>query len=76
MALDSSKALIDAASTLARGMAVEVKSPSIRGTAIEHKVSIDADANPSRISFRQCDPMCLPASLAGEFDSSTLGWGF
>ncbi|CAM9128118.1 unnamed protein product [Sphacelaria rigidula] len=65
VALDSSKALIDAASTLARGMAVEVKSPSIRGTAIEHKVSIDADANPSRISFRQCDPMCLPASLAG-----------
>lgn len=66
VALDPSKALIDAASAMARDEPLMVHSPSVRGTTIEQEVRLDAEANPSRITFRQCDPMCLPASLAGE----------
>lgn len=66
VALDPSKALIDAASTLAQGGLLKVQVPSIRGTTVTHEARVDADANPSRITFRQCDPMCLPAGLAGE----------
>lgn len=66
VALDPSKALIDAASTLAQGGILEVQIPSIRGTTVIQEARIDANANPSRITFRQCDPMCLPAGLAGE----------
>ena len=43
-----------------------VECPSTRGSSQAQEVSLTADANPERVTFRQCDPMCLPAGLAGE----------
>ena len=64
--MDASKPLIDAAKTMARDGMLVVECPSTRGSSQAQEVNIDADANPKRVTFRQCDPMCLPAGLAGE----------
>lgn len=66
VALDASKPLIDAATKMARDGKLVVEYPSTRGSSQAQEVAIDADANPERVTFKQCDPMCLPAGLAGE----------
>ena len=66
VALDGSKPLIDAATKLARDGMLVVECPSTRGSSRAQEVTLDADANPQRVTFRHCDPMCLPAGLAGE----------
>lgn len=66
VALEARKPLIDAAAAMARDGMLMVHCPSIRGSSAKQEVYLDSEANPSRITFRQCDPMCLPAGLAGE----------
>eukprot|EP00904_Undaria_pinnatifida_P002064 jgi/Undpi1/11859/HiC_scaffold_4.g01558.m1 len=65
VALDGSKPLIDTATKMARDGMLVVECPSTRGSSQAQEVSLAADANPERVTFRQCDPMCLPAGLAG-----------
>ena len=72
VALDASKPLIDAATKMAKDGMLVVKCPSTRGSSQAQEVSLDADANPERVTFRQCDPMCLPAGLAGESSVSYI----
>lgn len=66
VALDGSKPLIDAATKIARDGGLVVECPSTRGSSQAQEVALDADANPERVTFRQCDPMNLPAGLAGK----------
>lgn len=66
IALDGSKPLIDAATKLGKDGVLVVECPSTRASNRSQEVILDADANPQRVTFRQCDPMCLPAGLAGE----------
>ena len=66
VALDASKPLIDAATKMAEDGMLVVECPSTRGSSQAQEVTLDAESNPERVTFRQCDPMCLPAGLAGE----------
>lgn len=66
MALDASKSLLDAAAALARDGKLIVDCPTTRGSSVTQVVHLDADADPTQIVFQQCNPMCLPAALAGE----------
>eukprot|EP00903_Cladosiphon_okamuranus_P011249 g10612.t2 len=65
VALDANKVLLDAASELGREGSLEVTVPSVGGYSVTQRVSLSPAANPHRIDFKQCDPMCLPAGLAG-----------
>lgn len=66
MALDANKQLLDAASELGRAGSLETAIPSTGGSTVTEKVSLNPEANPGRVTFKQCDPMCLPAGMAGE----------
>lgn len=66
VALEANKALIDAASAMARDGRLVVRYPSTRASSVAQEVSLDPEADPSRITFKQCDPMCLSAGLAGK----------
>lgn len=66
MALEANKKLLDAASELGRAGSLEVTVPSVGGSSVAQRVSLGPGVNPERINFKQCDPMCLPAGLAGE----------
>lgn len=64
--MDGNKNLIDAACELAREGQVTVRCPSVAGSSVEQEVRLPSDANPSRVSFLECDPMRLPTSLTGK----------
>lgn len=66
VALDANKKLLDTASELGRTGSLKVVIPSAGGSSVIQQVSLSPEANPGRISFKQCDPMCLPAGMAGE----------
>lgn len=66
VAVDGNKKLIDAACEMARERQVTVRCPSVAGSSVEQEVHLPSDANPSRVSFLQCDPMRLPTSLTGK----------
>lgn len=50
---------------MARDGRLTVQYPSTRGSSVTQEVYLDAKADPARITFKQCDPMCLPAGLSG-----------
>lgn len=66
VALEANKILLDAASELGREGSLQMTIPSVEGSSVTQRVSLSPAANPERINFKQCDPMCLPAGLAGE----------
>lgn len=66
VALEANKKLLDTALQMARKGRLDVASPSVGSSTFTQEVSLSEDANPSRIIFKQCDPMCLPAGLTGE----------
>lgn len=66
MALDANKKLLDAALELGRSGRLEMAFPSAGGSSVARRLSLNPEANPGRITFKQCDPMCLPAGMAGE----------
>lgn len=74
-ALDANKKLLDTALELGKAGNVElvIPSPSAGGSSVTQRVSLGHEANPERIAFKQCDPMCLPAGMAGEEGRDRLG---
>ena len=66
IALDASKPLLDVASAMAKYGMLTVECPLSRGSSMTQEVTLDTGVESTRITFRQCDPMCLPAGLAGE----------
>lgn len=76
VALEGSKPLVHAASAMARDGRLVIACPSNSGASVTQEVTMDANANPDRITFKQCDPMCLPAGLAGEFSVCFMKAGF
>lgn len=74
VALEANKSLIDTASKMARESRLTVAYPSGGARSVAREVSLDGEANPERITFKQCDPMCLPAGLAGEEVVASGGW--
>eukprot|EP00752_Nemacystus_decipiens_P010073 g8977.t1 len=65
VALEANKRLLDAASRLGKERSLEVTIPSVGGSSVTQRVFLSPTADPQRINFKQCDPMCLPAGLAG-----------
>ncbi|CAN0182009.1 unnamed protein product [Ectocarpus sp. 6 AP-2014] len=65
VALEANKSLVDTASKMAMESRLTVAYPSGGARSVAREVSLDGEANPDRITFKQCDPMCLPAGLAG-----------
>ncbi|CAN0332739.1 unnamed protein product, partial [Ectocarpus fasciculatus] len=65
VALEANKSLVDTAAKMARESGLTVAYPSGGARSVAREVSLDGEANPERITFKQCDPMCLPAGLAG-----------
>ncbi|CAM9235555.1 unnamed protein product [Scytosiphon promiscuus] len=65
VALEASKKLVDIATGMARDGKLTVDCPSMGGSSFAQLVTLSPEANPERITFKQCDPMCLPAGLAG-----------
>lgn len=74
VALEANKSLVDTASKMARESRLTVPYPSGGARSVAREVSLDGEANPERITFKQCDPMCLPAGLAGEEVGASGGW--
>lgn len=66
VALEANKKLADVATEMAKERKLAVECPSIGGSTSTQLVTLSPEANPERITFKQCDPMCLPAGLAGE----------
>ncbi|CAM9549566.1 unnamed protein product [Hapterophycus canaliculatus] len=65
VALEANKNLLEVATGMAREGKLAVDCPSIGGSTFAQLVTLSPEAKPERITFKQCDPMCLPAGLAG-----------